>query len=237
MSTSFTGPVLYSGGPNNADASRRGLSIGVNTDQVIYFNDFLDESDIDITSNYTSTETEGGAGDTVISVLAGSRNGILSIVNDAADNDLTSLQQKNEIWKLTAGKVTYFETLLSISVPAEADFFIGLAITDTSPLDATDFLGFNLTDASAVLLCKTTKNSTETSTSSGISAVTLTNIKLAMYCNGVGSVEFYINDNKVATHTTNICDDEELCFTIHSQNGEAVAKTVLIDYILIAADR
>jgi hypothetical protein len=37
--------------------------------------------------------------------------------------------------------------------------------------------------------------------------------------------------------TTNLCDDEELTISFGIQNGEAVAKTMSIDYIFVSKER
>jgi hypothetical protein len=237
MSTSITGPLLEARKLDKSTDYKGGLPIHWNTDYVVEMNDFLDETDIDTTNNWTSTETEAGAGDATISILAGAVNGILSIVNDANEDDAVSLQKKNEVWKLVAGKKLFYETLLSVSDADQTDLFVGLSITDTSPLDASDFVGFKIVDGNASILCKTCKNSTETSTDSGLDAADSTNVRLGFLVDGTGKVEFFVNRNLVATHTTNIVDDEELCVTIHYQNGSAATHTLLMDYYCVGKER
>jgi hypothetical protein len=235
--TGVFGPLVEAVKVDKSNSYKQLQPIWQSTDFVYEMNDFLDETDIDITNNWTSTETEAGASDTAITILAGSVNGILSIVNDVNDNDATSLQKKNETWKLVAGKKLWFETLMNVSDADQTDLFVGLSITDTSPLDASDFVGFKLVDGNASILCKTCKNSTETSTDSGVDAEDATNVRLGFFCDGVGKVEFYVNRNLVATHTANIVDDEELAMSIHYQNGNAATHTLLMDYYMIAKDR
>lgn len=117
------------------------------------------------------------------------------------------------------------------------DNFYGLCITDTTPLDATDRVGFQLTDEDASIDVLTEKDSTETISDSGKDMSDDTYVELAFYWDGVSRVYFYVDGAKVATHTTNIPDDENLAVTIHHQNGEAVAQTTTIDYIYVAMER
>lgn len=235
--TQIFGPLVCARKLDRSTDYKQDMPIWFNTDYVVYMNDFLDETNMDITNNWTSTETEAGSGDAAITVHAGTVNGILSITNDNANNDAVSLQQKNEIWKLVAGKRMWFEALLNVDDADDCDLMIGLSITDTSPLDATDFVAFKIAEGDASILCKTCKNSTETSTDSGVDAADATNVRLGFFCDGVGKVEFYVNRSLVATHTANIVDDEELALTIHWQNGKASAQVCLIDYIMVAKER
>ena len=234
--TQVFGPLIEARKLDGSKDFKQGLPIQCNTDYVTEMIDFLKEGDF-ISTDWTTTNVDVGAGTNTVTVSDGAVNGILSLVTAANEDDSISMQRIDEVYKLVAGKQLWYETLLNVDTTTAVDLFMGLSITDTTPLDASDFLGFRVADGNASILCKTTKNSTETSTDSGVDIASGTNVRLGMYCDGVSKVEFYVNRAKVATHTANICDDEELTLTIHLQNGSAVARTLLIDYIMITKDR
>ena len=54
---------------------------------------------------------------------------------------------------------------------------------------------------------------------------------------GNGKVEFFVNDEYVATHTTNIPDDEYLAAAVFALNGEAVQNSLLCDYVTVIQSR
>ena len=55
----------------------------------------------------------------------------------------------------------------------------------------------------------------------------------------LGVMTVYYNDVAVGTitSTTNFCDDEELTISFGIQNGEAVAKSLSLDFIAVSKER
>ena len=83
-------------------------------------------------------------------------------------------------------------------------------------------------------------NAAETTTGALTTITTATFLTAGFYYNGKDAVEVYVNDVKVATHTTltNLVQDEELAVTIASVNATAAAANLLAcDYIFAAMDR
>lgn len=236
MATHFTGPVLQT------DLSRGNrewfskLPVASGPDYAVYFNDFLVAQDYAAT-DWIVTTTEAGAGDATEAIAADERSGALLLTNDAADNDLDALQSAEEFTSLTVGKRLWFETKLKISDATQSDLFVGLAITDTTVLDTSDRVGFQKDDGDANIDVLTEKNGTETNTDSGVDIVADTYVTLGFYWDGVNKVKFFVNRSLVASHTTNVPDDENLALTIHIQNGEAVAKTCTVDYFYVCQER
>ena len=75
-------------------------------------------------------------------------------------------------------------------------------------------------------------------TDSGIDLVDDTYIKLGIAVEGTGSVKFYINDQLVATHTTNIPDDENLTIAAMSVSGSATGtRATVLDYMMASQTR
>jgi len=76
------------------------------------------------------------------------------------------------------------------------------------------------------------------STDSGVDIASGTAVTLGFHVKGTGSVEFFVNRNKVATHTANIPDDENLALGAMELSGSATGtKSMNIDYIFAAQNR
>lgn len=236
MGSSFTGPLKNKVKSDGSRGFFSGLPISKGPELCEYFNDFLSTQDY-AAADWTITTTEAGAGDASEAIAADEKYGALLITNDAADNDVDNLQLNEENWLLESGKQVWYETRIKVSDADQVDMFVGLAITDTTARDASDKVGFLLADGSAALSCLNTKDSTSTTTSSIATIADSTYIVLGFHFDGKSKIEFYVNRSLVATHSTNIPDDENLAVTINLQNGEAVAKTMHIDYIYVAQER
>ena len=235
MASNFSGPLLELSA--NGRAYFRNMPLGNDPDYVHEMIDFLLADDYD-TTDWTQTLVDGGS-DAAQSVAtqAGVKNGTLKILNNDADDDSLNLQRKVESYKIESGKKLWFETLLNVSDADAVDLFVGLAITDTTALDASDRLGFRITDGDASITSQSTKDSTTTQKDTEIDASDSVNVKLGMYYDGASTVEFYVDRVLKCSHTTNIPDDEELCLTINLTNGAAAAKSAIIDYIHIVKER
>jgi len=137
----------------------------------------------------------------------------------------------------------FFKARFSVSDATQSDFVMGLQITDATPLAVTDGVYFIKNDGDTNLDFVVVKDSTA-STASAITTVSnATYITVGFYYNGVDEVVYAASTNsnnptvlgKLAT--TNLPDDEELTISFAIQNGEAVAKTMSIDYIFAAKER
>ena len=165
------------------------------------------------------------------------------LTNSAADNDLNALQKVGESFKFEAGKKLFFKARFAVSDATESDFVIGLQITDTTPLAVTDGVYFRKHDGDANLDFVVIKDSTASTATAITTVANNTYLTVGFYYNGVDEVVYAasINNNnptilgKLAT--TNLCDDEELTISFGIQNGEAVAKTMSIDYIFVSKER
>lgn len=218
----------------------RMLPIPLRRDIVEWFDDFHNfEAD-----QWVITTTEAGAGDAT-EVIANAVNGILLITNDAADDDADFFQWSGddaagaiENWKFIAGKKLWFEARFKVSDATQSDFVMGLQITDTTPLAVTDGVYFRKDDGDANLDFVVIKDSTATTQTAFSTASNDTFMQLGFYYDGASAIEVYKDGVKLATSvTTNLVDDEELTISFGIQNGEAVAKTMSIDYIGVWAQR
>jgi len=198
-----------------------------------YYNDFTTY----VSGDWTLTAVEAGAGSAAVA-LADQAGGVLTLTNDAADDDSINFQKKGENYKLATGKRLYYEARAKLSDATQSDFVIGLCITDTTLIAGmSDGVYFAKADGSAAVKFTTEKDSTETNTASVHTLADDTWVRFGFAFDGSGTVRGYVNGTLVATHTTNIPDDEELAVSFAVQNGEAVAKVMSLDYVKIVQVR
>lgn len=184
--------------------------------------------------------TEAGAGTEAITNEA---NGVLLLTNAAADDNSISMQLGNtadagtgESFQPLAGRTIYCETKVKISDATESDFLFGLSITDTTPLDSTNLVAFRKDDGSTALKFLTGPTATASLDSNVATVVAATYMVLGFKITGTGLVEYYVNDVKKGSFSTNI-PTVTMRPTIHIQNGEAVAKTASVDYVFCSETR
>lgn len=207
----------------------------------IWFDDF-DNFEAD---QWVITATEAGAG-SASRAIQNAKGGILLLTNDAADDDNQFLQwsgddlaSTSETWRFVAGKETWFKARLKVSDATQSDFVMGLQITDTTPLAVTDGVYFRKDDGDAFLDFVVMKDSTATTATAVATLANDTYVSFGFYYDGTSNgIKVYVNDALVTTvATTNLVDDEELTISFGVQNGEAVAKTMSLDYIFVAEER
>jgi hypothetical protein len=237
MAVHFTGPVLYAG-VNGSKKWFADLPVGVNPDYVVLMDDFTGIA-LDATSDWTVVKDSGASA----AIGADAESGTLILSSAATtDNDGASVQG-NEIFRVASGRDIWFETKCWITDAEEdnMDLCVGLTINfATNPeamLTATDRIVFQINDGGTSILAITEKNGTETSTDTGLDAEAFSQT-LGFHVKGTGSVEFFVNRVKVATHTTNIPDDENLAVAAMQLSGSATGtKSANIDYLLASQTR
>jgi hypothetical protein len=200
-----------------------------------YFNDF----DTYAAADWVVTETQSSA----TQALANVDGGVLLLTNSAADNDLNALQKVGESFKFESGKKLFFKARFAVSDAIQSDLVIGLQITDTTPLAVSDGVYFRKDAGDASLDFVVSKDST-VSTASAIATLSDNEyITVGFYYNGSDEILYAasVNSNNPTVlgklAITNLPDDEELTVSFAIQNGEAVAKTLSLDYILVAKER
>jgi hypothetical protein len=198
------------------------------------FHTYFEDFDYYAAGDWTVTETQAGA----TQALTDGDGGLLLITNSAADDDLVSLQKVGESFRFTPGKKLFFEARFKVSDATQSDFVVGLQISDITPLDVTDGVFFIKADGSTAVSLRVEKNNTATATSSVATVASDTFIRLGFYYDGDSAIQYFVNGVLGGTSvTTNLPDDEDLTPTISLQNGEAVAKTMTVDYIFVAKER
>lgn len=196
-----------------------------------YFDDF----DTYLAGQWTITAV--GAGTTALTDIDG---GAILLTNAAADDDSRFHQKVGESFLMTSGKPAIFKARFKVSDATQSDLVIGLQVTDTTPLDATDGIYFIKADGSTSLSAVCRKNATTGSTS--LTAATLANdtfVTVGWYYDGKASVAVFVDDAQVGTldGSSTYLPDTELTVSFGIQNGEAVAKTMTVDFILASESR
>jgi hypothetical protein len=177
--------------------------------------------------------------------------GWLKIVTVATQNHPVSIQQNGTPWYFATGKPLYFETRIVVEDVSEAWWFVGLAIPNTDILasgagtvdDITGFCGLGTT---AIQFISNADNSDSINATAGtiadgaIATASTTAVKLAMYWDGVDTVNYYIDGVYIGKVNTaaKINSDEGMAisFVIDNQDG-AAAEQLYIDYIYVAQVR
>ena len=213
------------------------------------FHTYFEDFDTFTVADWTITTIELGAGDAT-EALTDADGGVLLITNDAADNDSDFFQKVGESFKLESGKQLWFKSRFKVSDATESDWVMGLQITDTTPLAAagdgvTDGIFFQKDDGDTNVDFYVQKDATAgqlTSTAVTTAAASDTYMTLGFYFDGARYVELFKDNAKVATvdlttTLTAYMPDTELTVSFGIQNGEAVAKTMSVDYIFVAKER
>ena len=238
MAVHFTGPILFAG----KDGQRQwfeNLPIARNPDYLVYMDDFTGVA-LDSTNDWTVVKDSSASADIAADVVGGA----LTLSSQATTDDDGSSIQGNEIYAVATDKDIWFETKIT-PTDAEGDnqeICIGLTVNfATNPeamLTAADRIVFQVDDGDSNIDCVTEKDGTATTTDSGVDVVSGTAVTLGFHVKSTGSVEFFVNRNKVATHTANIPDDENLALGAMQLSGSATGtKSINIDYIFTAQVR
>jgi hypothetical protein len=198
-----------------------------------YSNDF----DTYTAGDWTVTETDAGA----TQALTAGDGGLLLITNTAADNDLVALQKNPAAFTFTAGKKTFFRCRFKVSDATQSDLVFGLQVVDTTPLDVTDGIYFLKADGAATVdfICRKNASTGSTSASAVATMADDTFIELGFYYDGQSSVAYEVNGSVLGSldASSAYLPDTTCTVSFALQNGEAVAKTMTVDYVYVAKER
>jgi hypothetical protein len=197
---------------------------------------WFDDFDSFVAANWTVTETQAGA---TQAITAGD-GGLLALVNSAADDDLNAIQLVQETYRWSSGKQFWLRARFKVSDATESDLIVGAYITDTSPLASlpSDGVFFHKADGSTSLTFQVRKDGTSSSITLGAMAND-TFVEATAYWDGRQWNAWHDTTPVGApiTSTTNCPDDEDIAIGMAVQNGEAAAKTLTIDYVLVSKER
>lgn len=226
----MSNPTRY---PNGVSNSKNGVTSDMPILDSTIVHEYKEDFDTYTAANWTVTEVG-----TATQALTDEDGGVLLITNDANDDDSSFQQKVGESFLFETGKKLWFNARFKVSDATQSDFVMGLQITDTTPLSVTDGVYFRKDDADANIDFVVIKDSTATTSEAIAVAEDNTYINLGFYYNGKDKIEYFVDRKKVGTSVvTNLPDDEALTISFGIQNGEAVAKTMRVDYILSVKER
>lgn len=201
-----------------------------------FFNDF----DNYVAGNWVVTNV----GTTPTQALTDADGGVLLLTMASSDDSSSFLQKVGESFLPTAGKKLFFAARFKVSDAVQSDFVMGLQVLDTTPLDVTDGIYFQKDDGDANVDFYVSKNATtgRLTTTAATTVASDTYLELAFYFDGQRYVNIYKDKVELAsidltTTLTTYLPDTELTISFGVQNGEAVAKTMHIDYVYVAQER
>ena len=195
-------------------------------------------------AQWTETDVQGA---NTVSIADGD-GGIITLLTAGADNDEVQLQRVDgatlvaESWLFDPDKRLFIEVLATLSEVSLSEILIGLAITDTTLLPApTDGLYFHKAEGSGAVTLDARKDDAEVSGSVG-TIVDATAFRLQAYYDGQGSDGrlYGALDGTIGSFTepdTTFPDDEELTISFSVRAGEAAAKTLTMDRIVVIQER
>lgn len=195
---------------------------------------FWEDFDEYVAANYTITRV----GVTPTEALADGDGGLLLLTNAATDDSSTFSQAKGEAFRWASDKKMFFKSRFKVSDATQSDLVMGLQITDTTPLDVSDGLFFIKDDGATSLRFRAEKDNTGTELAAHtVVADTFLTAAFAYDPNDRFFKVYIDNVYKGSVAIANAPNDEDLTISFGVQNGEAVAKTMTIDYILAIKQR
>ena len=220
---------------------------------VVFFDDFLtagytvnDAADAQAKFSETAnasawllTVIDGGTdnGESIV-ISDDEPGGVLAITTNDADNDACELQLNGEAFKVQSGKDLIFEARFKLNDVDTADWFLGLATTDTTVLaGTTESLGFRCPDGTGDIDYVCEDNSTETTGDTGIDLADDTFVTVRLEVRSNERVKFFVNGALVGTSTTNIPDGDAVTPTMCVRNASGAASTLEVDYFFVAQER
>lgn len=197
-----------------------------------YFNDFFTYT----TNRWVVTETQAGA----TQALTAGSGGWLLLTNSAADDDLVALQKTPAMLDLSATKQTWFSSRFKVSDATQSDVVIGMQVVDTTPLDVTDGIYFLKADGAATVdvICRKDASTGSTSAASIATLTSDTFVQLDWYYDGAGYLFYAINGT--VSGSLSVADyfpNTTVTVSFAVQNGEAVAKTMTVDWVGVWQER
>ena len=194
--------------------------------------------DVD-TTNVWDVDASGSG--TALVPVAG-RGAFAKFTNGASDNNYYAYNNKYAHFGLIAGKDTLCTAEIIVKTVAKADIYFGLCAKILSGnmfdnrVNGIGFYTLADTDGNGLLRIESTKASTPTQVSAGVSMANGVKVKLGFNAVGLYKVCFYVDEIYRGIITTNIPTvDLNVCFGC--RNGEAAANEFSINTINVAMER
>lgn len=200
----------------------------------VYFTDFDSLTIADF------TVTKVGSGTTA---LAAGDGGVLLATNTAGATDSIVLTKTPSNFNMSAGLQTWFRTSFQTSDATKSKLMFGLVNATATTFSPTDGFWFSKAAAGTAFALNyasttaTAQSVTGQAPSQTFALANATEVVLSIYWDGVNTVWFYINDTVAGSIVVTSVTAVALAPVLAIQNGEAVAKTLSIDYLMTAKER
>lgn len=202
------------------------------------FHTFDDDFDYFLASDWTVTETQAGA----TQALTAGDGGQLSLVNTAADDDVNQIQKLPAAFLPVIGKKLFMLCRFSVSDLIQSDVAIGLinASADATVLaNSVDGIFFLKADGANSVSVFSRLDNAAGSVTAVVGALVAGFNDLAIYYNGIDRIYFSLNGAVVNFLTVSAATFPNAVTTVTAslKNGEAVAKTLIIDRLFVSQER
>lgn len=226
--TRFGGTILHSG-TGAGRAWFRDLPQASTPDYVTLWDDFTGVA-VDSTNAWTVVKDSGAT----VAIVADTAGGEIALTSaTTTENDGGSIQG-NEIFLPAAGRTIWFETRVKVVDADEVDIFVGLvqnfATNPEAALTASNMIGFLIADGSAAITAVAESADTQTTATTGASAVDATYVRLGFKVNGISSIEYFVNRQKVATITA-VPTTEMAPALFHLSGSASGTHAMTADYV------
>lgn len=165
--------------------------------------------------------------------VVGIHGAVRAVLNgsNTLDDNAKLIREKEEAVEIGIGEymldmIAYVDSIIPNS-SHKSKFYIGLG-TSVAGTALLDGIWFEYDENDTNWQCVTASGGTETKTNSGVAIAATTKYDLKIIANTGGtSIQFFVNENLVATHTTNITAVllspilYGRCHTTHAEAGEA----------------
>lgn len=204
------------------------MPVSSDPDYVRFVRDFIAPADYS-TTDTTLTLVGTGTAATSTSI----ENGALVLTTTNSSSDSNNLQWKNASFKCASGKPLWFSCKAQVSNVSDVDFMVGLAVLDTTALDAVDRIVFRMSNGAATLNYESVSSGASSSTgATGVSLVAATDATFEFYWDGSSTLRFFVNRQLVKTLQANI-PTAALTPTFHIKTNSANARSANIDYVYV----
>lgn len=200
------------------------------------FHAFFDDFDKYAAGDWTITDTG-----TITHGLIEEDGGVLSVGTDAVADDGSFFQLVKAGFLMAAAKKAFFKARVKVGDATNSVVQVGLILTDTTPLTATDGIFFQKDSGATSLDAYVKKDSTtgQNKIAAIGNMVDATYIDLGFYYDGKGNTDFFIDDVKVASldSSATYLPDAVLNVSFGVEASTAAAQTLDVDYIFAAKER
>lgn len=200
-----------------------------------FFDDFFDF----VPTAWTVTETAGGAAQ----ATGAGAGGQLVLTNSAGDDEIDQVQKAAISFLPVTGKRFAMKCRFQLSDVTQSDFAIGIqtiSADGTVLANALDGIFFLKADGAATIDLYSRQDNAAGSVNTTVATLeNATVVELACFYDGNGRLYYAVNGTVTGyiTMTSGLLPNAAAAPIISLKNGEAVAKTATIDYLLIAQER